>query len=1669
MKILLATLWATSLLATTYTSTGNGNWNNAATWGGLGPPTTGDTANVLNTVTATAPVTVGTVNIVAAGKVIVAGVSFHYTAAASWNATSSANTCAFTLNAGSTLTMDANFVLPVSGYAYSPICAAGNSGSHVTVDGGSGHSYIQFTGTYGGGITATYTDFVNIGDATHFMTAVWTSPSFTTGNDWNVTHSTFSGCGIITGVNGQPDGSSWIHNNNVHSGTLGIAVMEPKMPSALTSGTRSIQNNVFDLAVGNDTTPGNWGLIQDFTIAHNYFGGGFQAAGVAASWSDNFHRTSIEEGANHVLGGLSTQSQCLGSYLVIDDANSRHTHGIDLVSTAPVPSTMSVSGCVLDATFTSSTLNANDGLVNENNGVAISFGHNLSLVGADGYGVGDLTDQVSYSTSTIAADHNTLAASPWGAFDYENESPPGPFNNLGTITNNIVFSTIVPGTQFLPITFQSHCPPTGNLVTDVYAPTSLNYNAVFNISLTLPGTDPCFAAATNEANGATGKWSATPNATGLLQADPAYGDPRRTFVGFDHEYLGNNYPTWVNPASYTAGDFVQLGTGGFYGGRVIGYRALVTHNSSSANSMPGTGTAWHQYWEFSTLYRVRQSIINGTTITDATLGLSGATYNTAIIAWVKQGLAPTNVAFHNTDSTGGDRGAVPYVSSASVPVVSGIVVDDVTYNGGHSCARFTWNSDLTPDNQQVSYCTENGSTCTGGSPTYDKWAITYAPGSGLVGQQEIICGATPGSTVHFCPQSHNGVGWSSCAGLDQVVTFPVVVHSVPALPNVAYQPYPNTSGFATFTLDPTCSNWNSVWATASTHSVGSIIYLPAGQTCTGNFIISPADEGPGGIHPYVFTQVNNPTPGTFAINSHGYTLNQTVQLDADNPSTANGIPAGLAPPPTKYYIVNPTTNTFQLSATPSGSPIVPGNGGFGSQWIAPTTPLSTAKIVLRSNAADSVLPPEGVRLDPVAYGSRLGILRSSNTPTTATVLVQPFSHDLHIGPGIEVTSSPYFAAQSNKFDNPVQRYLWYQYARQGYQSIAFDRTWMHGQPCPDRTTTGFGLDGANIQVGSSVIDNMAACRPNYSGLATSTATNTITIGSGTYWFLNGLTSTVSPTTATLSGSGSGTIYITVPPGSNTPKIYLPAGLAGSCTGCTIVTGSGLTNFPNDAAVCVGPGHLTEGPVAYLSAAGTALGIVTMAVDEQNVNFVCDTPVGGSGEGGYGIDSAVGPGPSIVTNNLFHNDIGINYFIEDTGAALGYPIGNYLTQMNTFTIDDVWSPSNAATNHLNSCHRHEYEDKTGTAMALIGNIFNGQFGWCQPSGMSALLISNNAAFSTSVPPTATASDLTAKYNTFTNGSGGLGATGAPGDGANPHTARRILIQNNLFTGINSWQHTSVPPAPGIYNPTPGWALYLGYSGEDWVIDHNTIYSTSGPNTSGIWFAWSKQEGMVTNNNMFIATGQDATHNIVAVDGLTAFGQQAAVPNCYNKTGIDAMTCSWTPNYQFLGNGLAAGYTNTQTQSGSGSATMSGAYSTANASNVLRTEGTVAARIAAVKWFDSTSNHRLRYDSPYNSAAAVTTDKLDGGADIDALEAAQGKVSNVRAHDVASTSAVIGFLAPDTTGCTVDWTTNGFSTFTRVANAGGARVQNVTLSLSAHTAYQARVNCAAMQPVISFTTQ
>lgn len=94
---------------------------------------------------------------------------------------------------------------------------------------------------------------------------------------------------------------------------------------------------------------------------------------------------------------------------------------------------------------------------------------------------------------------------------------------------------------------------------------------------------------------------------------------------------------------------------------------------------------------------------------------------------------------------------------------------------------------------------------------------------------------------------------------------------------------------------------------------------------------------------------------TLTSNEHGYSANTIVHA-----VTTNTLPGGLSTG-TPYYVINPTTNTFQLSTSSGGSAINLTSTGSGSHYIK-TSPVFDAGADLRAE----------VNFDRVAFSASGG-------------------------------------------------------------------------------------------------------------------------------------------------------------------------------------------------------------------------------------------------------------------------------------------------------------------------------------------------------------------------------------------------------------------------------------------------------------------------------------------------------------------------------------------------------------------------------------------------------------------------------------------------------------------------------------------------------------------------
>jgi len=855
-------------------------------------------------------------------------------------------------------------------------------------------------------------------------------------------------------------------------------------------------------------------------------------------------------------------------------------------------------------------------------------------------------------------------------------------------------------------------------------------------------------------------------------------------------------------------------------------------------------------------------------------------------------------------------------------------------------------------------------------------------------------------------------------------------------------------------------------------------------------------------------------PGNF-LNFTATVSGSTISFNADVRSNSNGLtsygwtwltgypvqmvttgtlPAGLSVN-TDYYAVtrcsdayhSPTADpplpvcTTQVSLTNGGSAVTitdVGSGvhsfvghGIGTTYIMPWPPANSW-IQIRTATADSSLPPVGVKINGPAASALMPKINQATTFTpTYSLSTGILSHNWWIGPGVEFTT-----ATNSDYLTTVDPRPYESLIHTGIDSanIILDRDYIHGQGYPNRLgPVALTWDGTNTGIINSWLSQLDYWHPTANqqegGWFPSWTATTATFGPGnTHYGLRSVTtlgnSVLTVTGGTVSGGGCGSgnngacVYFDM---AGTLQFLLPQGMTGTCTvggasppPCNVSTSSAptTTSIPT---VSIGGYNLAAGEAigtVYFTA-----GVVTNVANNGNsFGSLFDS------EGTQAIVAGNGPGPYVFANNYI-SGTGIPLHFDDSGGTF-LPRADYTVQRNFWNTPLTQMQGGLISDGLRYGHRQPLEWKGGSRLRIDGNIFNNNFAEDNPNSVFVAMTPRSQGYVTDV-------DFT--NNSFLNGPGGTDVC-LPIDSHQPQSkpCQRIRVQNNLFSLHNGWTYYALDATTSRL----GWIWHGGYGSEDFIANHNTILDNRGTATEFLHWLTTPTEGVsVTNNILFTSDGRN---------GIQPEWNATTGAYLCSGNGITAANCMFaqppgTPKYTFAGNLLVPSWTNSSVPNGASDpgticAAFGGTFSTVCSGGlfpnmILGVD--VPTRIANVLWNNQPSIMNLHSTSPGISGAAVklSTDGFDVGADIDALNAAQGQVSNVRTRSTSTTGTIVSFLAPDTFGCTVDVSGNNFSTWSRFANGGGARVQDVTITgLTTQTPYKAQINCAVQQPQIAFTT-
>lgn len=777
MKIIVALLVASLAQAASYTSSGSGNWNSNATWGGSGFPGNGDTFTIRDGDVVTCPASVtcifgtsgtsGTVDgTIGQGSASTAKLINNGTLIARGGilgnpqgGVKTGGYCILTFGAGSTFTWDSHLAGSPSTVQYSysaginswdaAPCSTSSSnpgdstapttgGNHATVNSNSGGGNGYFTVNTGGpfNYALSYVDFTRCGDATHPCIAANGTTTGAYTQLFSLDHCTFtSGGPVLLGTLSAT--SNFSVTRNIWSDTkpnsvFGYAFAISGMDAHTGGSSRLFQNNSADVGFNNPAGFTPWDGVT-------YTGNFTSIPTVLAStdrWTSFSNNLILYTYQNDSAGSeFATNGNMSGIYLYwYADLGHRHWF-------VPTGHATATYDHILFDSDTTSPCTGSDIFLTGSGGDTLGedFPLNYSIVmlpAQKGCSPGSILQPIGTTPLiTLSINHNTDFAQQ--GITVENTDGLHPY--IGTIKNNLFFlpnayRTSTGDGYKLVDAFASPCPQ--NLV----VPANADYNASWNITQVDPSPPGCFA---NEGRGYWGNFSATPGVHDFPISDPLFVDTTRSLDTFDIAFLSNPQgPSWSSGTSYTVGQVVSHQSTFYRDNVVVNFRCVQAYTAGASNSEPGgqssgNGANWRVYWEPATFQDIRNAQY-------AALTYGGQDIITALRTWVTAGYAPQNRALCGAADDGTDIGAVP--CSPTLPVQ---ITGPLTCQQGQTCNYKT----------------------TGGTPPY-----TYSLVSGSVGS---IAGSTGVYTAPSPLPVLNKQTFNGCVGLPSDNIFNTRIDNLP--------------------------------------------------------------------------------------------------------------------------------------------------------------------------------------------------------------------------------------------------------------------------------------------------------------------------------------------------------------------------------------------------------------------------------------------------------------------------------------------------------------------------------------------------------------------------------------------------------------------------------------------------------------------------------------------------------------------------------------------------------------------------------------------------------------------------------------------------------------------------------------------------------------------------
>jgi hypothetical protein len=565
-------------------------------------------------------------------------------------------------------------------------------------------------------------------------------------------------------------------------------------------------------------------------------------------------------------------------------------------------------------------------------------------------------------------------------------------------------------------------------------------------------------------------------------------------------------------------------------------------------------------------------------------------------------------------------------------------------------------------------------------------------------------------------------------------------------------------------------------------------------------------------------------------------------------------------------------------------------------------------------------------------------------------------------------------------------------------------------------------------------------------------------------------------TVTVSGTQTGTadrrILVTFPlTNTPNPKITLPAGNTGSCSGgtctfvnreitdslasCDIYNGQWPTNAQGRISE-IQVGCVDTDPVGNIWRARTAW---TSASSGAGAN--------GDVEGCQCIQGSEGPGPltwrgndTWMMGNPFHmaDDGQLNSHKQD------YWI--YRNRVNV-TWEGMWHPNNPErSGNIFGIRQQQFEWKGGSNITFEGNWFTGSYQSQGGAANSTLLVFRNI--------NEDSSRILIADNVFEHQTGmflGGDANYSKSIAYFGPPSRDFAVVNNVSWDINQLGPDTVgvggnggwtTPAgvtKGYADPTSsnwayGWMNQGPTNQEGLVFLQNTFPDARG-GVAALNYTYVVPSGGLVYRNNFMSMTRD---NLMTYLGIRV---EDTVENCNccggNNGGFAYLSCYYSGGYKLDGNVWLSHDQSQAAINADGWGT--GNFTPANPANYTG----IWPKYTVKDWhYDLDPEiYRLPVGSPY----------IEQGANITRLKAVLGSVGQPEALFDASNNLVVTWLAPDPQVCTVDTSATGdlINSFTRYkTDTGGTRIRKITIpssGITAATNYKVRINCEREAPVLT----